>query len=124
MSFGEFWANYPRKVARFVAEKAWNKLSTSEQQEALQALPNHIAYWKACETEKQFIPHAATFLNQHRWEDELEMPKPKQKAPEVAWWGSEQLILAKGQEVGLMPRPGESIWEFKGRIVDKLRVAA
>ena len=122
MSFGEFWANYPRKVARFVAEKAWNKLSTSEQSDALKAIHIHIKYWVACETAKEFIPHAATWLNQHRWEDEIELPQ--KKAPEVAWWGSEQLILAKGREVNLMPRPGEGLFEFKGRIMEKLRQAA
>ncbi len=122
MSFTDFWTLYPRKVSRMMAEKAWIKLSTTEQQAATLAITNHIAYWKACDTDKQFIPHAATWLNQHRWEDEIELPE--QKKPDVAWWGSEQLILAKGNEIGLMPRPGESIWEFKGRIVEKLRSAA
>jgi hypothetical protein len=46
------------------------------------------------------------------------------KKDDVAWWGSEPLILAKGREVNLEPRPGESIHEFKGRVVDKLRSAA
>ena len=121
--FTDFWNLYPRKVSRMMAEKAWRKLTPAEQQEALSALPNHIAYWNACDTEKQFIPHATTFLNQQRFYDEIELPQPKQKT-DVAWWGSEQLILTKGREVNLAPRPGESIHEFKGRIVEKLRSAA
>ena len=120
--FQDFWKLYPRKVSRMMAEKAWNKLSTNDQESALSTLPAHCSYWLACETEKQFIPHAATWINQHRFEDEIELPQPK-KQPEVAWWGSEQQIIAKGQEVGVVARPGESIHQLKGRIVDKLRAA-
>lgn len=120
--FSEFWKQYPRKVSRKMAEKAWLKLSTTEQDQALEALPTHIKYWQTTNTEKEFIPHASTWLNQARYEDELEIPQPKKEI--VAWWGSESLILAKGREMNLQPRPGESIWDFKGRILEKLRSAA
>lgn len=41
---------------------------------------------------------------------------PPKKA-EAAWWSSEKLIIAKGIELGLNPRPGEEIEGFKSRIV-------
>jgi len=125
MSFTEFWNLYPRKVSRKMAEKAWCRLNTIEQQQAIETLPVHIKYWDQLGTAKEYIPHATTWLNQARYEDEIEMPQPKQQPQTtVAWWASESLIIAKGRDVNLMPRPGESIHEFKGRVADKLRAAA
>jgi hypothetical protein len=120
--FEDFWQLYPRKVGKKPAQQEWNKLSTTEQQKCVEVIHNHIKYWRQTNTEPQFIPHARTWLHQGRYDDELDEVKTKQ--PDVAWWGSEASILAKGREVNLMPRPGESIHEFKGRIVEKLRQAA
>lgn len=33
-----------------------------------------------------------------------------------AWWASEATILAKGEEMGMRPNPGEAMTQFKGRI--------
>lgn len=67
--FVEFWAAYPRKVAKAVARKAWAKLDPDAalRVRILQALKLHRAIW----TEPKFVPHPATWLNQARWEDEL-----------------------------------------------------
>jgi hypothetical protein len=70
-SFEKFWALYPRKVAKAVARKSWARMTKQQQSDALEAIPNHIAYWKLKETASEFIPHCSTFLNQERWEDEL-----------------------------------------------------
>lgn len=124
MEFAQFWNSYPRKVARRAAETAWNKLSTGEQQQAIESLPNHIKYWQARGTEKEFIPHASTWLNQARWEDEIELPKVQDTTIKVAWWQSEQTMLAKGMELGTQPRPGEGWNEFKGRLITMMQRAA
>jgi hypothetical protein len=71
--FDEFWKLYPRKVSKRVAQAVFNKMPKDDQQAALEALPTHIKYWRLKETEIEFIPHAATWLNQGRWEDELDM---------------------------------------------------
>jgi hypothetical protein len=39
------------------------------------------------------------------------------------WWSSDSLILAKGNELGLSARPGESMGEFKGRINAKIALS-
>lgn len=39
---------------------------------------------------------------------------PARKGPE--WWATEAGAVSKGKELGLNPRPGESMPEFKGRI--------
>jgi hypothetical protein len=69
--FDEFWMLYPRKIAKASARKAWKKLTETQQLEAAKAIANHCQYWKAKETALEFIPHAATWINQERWEDEL-----------------------------------------------------
>lgn len=88
----------------------------------MKALPTHIRYWEAQGTTKEFIPYPATWLNGARYEDEIEMPKPPEQA--VAWWASEAGILAKGRELGIHARGGESMNEFKARVVEAARRAA
>ena len=79
--FEEFWKLYPRKVSKRVAQAAFNKMPKQDQEAALEALPVHIRYWQLKETATEFIPHASTWLNQRRWEDEVVIyldEKPKE----------------------------------------------
>lgn len=71
-SFGAFWQLYPRRVCKLEAQRAWAKLAPQDRIEALRVLPLHTEQWKRAGTEWRFIPHAATWLNQRRFEDELE----------------------------------------------------
>jgi hypothetical protein len=118
--FSEFWSLYPRKIARAAAEKFWKRLSEADKEAAMQALPNHIAYWDALGTEKQYIPHASTFIHQRRFEDELEMPVPKINS---AWWTSETETQKIAAKLGLVARGGEDWSVFRQRISEKLRAA-
>jgi len=121
--FEEFWKYYPRKVSKKIAQQEWNRLTPIEQAKCLEVIHTHIRYWQATNTESQFIPHARTWIHQGRFDDELEIPQAKTKT-EVAWWTTEATVLAKGQEVGLSPRPGEDIHTFKGRVVERIRNVA
>ena len=71
LDFELFWRHYPRKIAKRTAARAWMRLTDAEKAAALEALPRHCRIW-ARRGEMQFVPHAATWLNQARWEDELE----------------------------------------------------
>jgi hypothetical protein len=75
-TFDWFWKKYPRKVAKAAAEKAWNKLKVTNELETviLQALEKQKLQPKWQEAGGEFIPHAATWLNQRRWEDEIAPP--------------------------------------------------
>lgn len=115
MTFAEFYTLYPKKMARPVAEKSWNRLSPAEREAALKALPNHIRTWD----DRQFIPYPATWLNQRRWEDEIEPVQHKV----TAWWTSPAAIDAKARELGIQARPGDGYEQLKQRISDKLRAA-
>jgi len=97
--FNEFWKLYPRKVSKKMAEKAWNRLSKLKQADALEALPNHIQYWKLKNTETEYIPHATTWINQGRWEDELDMTVKVKE--DKSWMATEAGIVAKAAELGV-----------------------
>lgn len=72
--FLEFWQAYPKKVGKGAAWSAWKK--TKKQR------PPNGRVVEAVNTQKrsdqwsrdggQYIPNPATWLNQHRWEDEAE----------------------------------------------------
>ena len=120
--FEEFWKLYPRKVSKRVAQKIWERMPAQEQEAALEALPVHIKYWKIKETDTEFVPHAGTWLNQGRWEDELDMQE--KKPPSLPWYSDEQLTMAKAREVGITSKPGESFSELRKRIAEKIRALA
>lgn len=67
--FEEFWRAYPRKTAKDAARKAWRKLAPDADLQALlaEALQRQAGWeqWR-----RGVIPHASTWLNQRRWEDE------------------------------------------------------
>jgi len=63
--FDQFWALYPRKTSKQSASKAFAKLKDEDQQKAI----NNVARLYS-DTPVEFIPHAATYLNQARWEDQ------------------------------------------------------
>lgn len=120
--FENFWKAYPRKVARKDAFNAFKRLTPSDRAVAIEALEKHKAVWEAECRSKEFIPHAATWLNGERFHDEIEMPSIPEKV--VAWWASEQGIMDKGRELGVRPRGGESMAEYKARVVEAARRAA
>ncbi|MBW4083585.1 replication protein [Paenibacillus sp. S150] len=70
--FDEFYQKYPRKVSKDAAKKAWEKLCKLkgfEPDTAIQNTANFAETCKLLQTEKQFIPHPSTFLNQKRYKD-------------------------------------------------------
>lgn len=69
----DFWLEFPRKVAKPAALKAWKSLKLSEQdiEKVIEALKRQKdTTWK--DKAKDYIPHPATWLNNRRWEDEIE----------------------------------------------------
>lgn len=124
MDFATWWGAYPKKVARAAAEKLWRRLSEQEQQAAFEGLAAHCRYWTAKGQEWDYLPHATTFLNQRRWEDEI--PEATASLPKQvnAWWTTEQGVLAKGRELGIQARPGEEMAAYKQRLVEAMRRAA
>lgn len=79
--FSRFWAAYPRKVGKQAAKKSWSRLHPSEEltQAILQAVEAQKQSRQWRESNGQFIPNPATWINQGRWEDEL--PKGESSNP-------------------------------------------
>jgi hypothetical protein len=67
--FDAFWIAYPKKVAKEDAISAWKKIKMDDLifAKMLKAIKDQ----KLSETEKQFIPNPATWLNKKRYEDEV-----------------------------------------------------
>jgi hypothetical protein len=124
MNFENFWMKYPRKVAKKTAMQSFNKLPMDEQELAVDALDAHLEYWRIKETEMDFIPHPATWLNQGRYYDELDMKAKAPKKPGLPWYSTDQLTMDKARELGLTPRAGEEMGQFRTRISQRIAEAA
>ena len=77
--FEAFWREYPRKIGKQAALKAWKRIRPGKQLtarivEAIQAQveANHF---RGNDGQVDYIPNPATWLNQGRWEDEIVRPK-------------------------------------------------
>jgi len=68
-AFDRFWAVYPKKTAKAVALKAWKKGKCDGVVDAIVAAVDSQA--RSRQWKQGIIPHASTWLNQRRWEDEL-----------------------------------------------------
>ena len=81
--FEAFWAAYPRKVAKDHAAKAYARLKPDEplQRRILAALAAQVASEQWTRDGGRFVPHAATWLNGRRWEDEAAVPDLLTPAP-------------------------------------------
>jgi hypothetical protein len=122
MMFETFWALYPRKVSKRVAQRKFEALRKDEQQQALEALPNHIAYWKSKNTEIEYIPHASTWVGQFRFEDEILIEQPKvNKRPELPWYSSEEATINKAKEIGVQAYAGEGWQQWRARISQRIK---
>jgi hypothetical protein len=119
--FETFWALYPRRVAKKAAQKIWSRMTQQEQEDCIEALPNHIAYWKLKQTEMDFICHPKTFLSQGRWEDELDMEVKKATKPELPWYSSEDATIKKAQEIGVQAYAGEGWQQWRARISQRIK---
>lgn len=76
VDFDRFWVLYPRKVGKSAAEKSWAKIKVTA--DLFDLMAKSLAAWTVStdwtKDGGQFIPHASTWLNGKRWEDELPAP--------------------------------------------------
>ncbi len=78
--FWLFWQQYPRKIDKDRARRAWKKLSPARAM--ANAILEGLRAWKKCDQwqEERFIPHPTTWLNGRRWE--ATPPASRTAAPE------------------------------------------
>ena len=83
--FAEFWAAWPKKVAKPTAARAFAKVDPSPELLAkiLAAVAAQRRTEKWLKDSGEYIPHPSSWLNQRRWEDEVTAnvsPKPEPEA--------------------------------------------
>lgn len=72
-AFETFWSHYPRRIAKGAARASFAKaIGKTTLEHMLSAIAAYIANKPAW----QDYAHPATWLNQERWDDEWEAPKP------------------------------------------------
>lgn len=71
--FVEFWAAYPKKVAKGAALKVWKRLKPTQEltDQMIAAIQTQKASEQWTREGGRYIPNPATWLNGGRWEDEL-----------------------------------------------------
>lgn len=94
--FQGFWDYYPRHVKRDRAVAAWDKLKPDDELIGImgRALAKQVAYWNAVGKELQFIPHAASWINQQRWNDPPEeyQLSGRTEQPSGGWADSKEVL--------------------------------
>jgi hypothetical protein len=71
--FDRFWSAYPRKIGKGAAQKAWAAaVRKADPDRIIEAVERY-----AWPEDPSFIPHASTWLNGQRWEDELPNMRPR-----------------------------------------------
>ena len=88
--FAGFWAFYPVKKAKQKAMDAWDRLQLTDEKidYIARKLPLQIAEANAKELN---MPHPATYLNQARWTDELDIINPDWKG-----WAEDPEVMTSG----------------------------
>ncbi len=72
--FDQFWQVYPRRICKFNAKKAWVKIK-EDKSIIIEAVKKQKEADMFKLNDPQFIPHPATWLNEKRWEEEIDPPK-------------------------------------------------
>lgn len=85
-TFDDWYAAYPTKKGKAEARKRWTKMTDADRGDALAALDS--VRRQADHEGTRYIPHASTWLNQRRWEDEPWQPathiEERRQAPGMA----------------------------------------
>lgn len=71
IAFDKFWKIYPRKIGKGKAKDAFNKAVLKTTLSTIMDAVSEYAQ-SVHRKDPKFIPHAATWLNQERWDDDIE----------------------------------------------------
>ena len=82
VEFERGWEAYLKKGVKKTAYKAWQRLTSNQQRDALAHIPLFVTHHQA-RHKRMYLPHFATYLNQHRWENDL--PYEEQNNSDIQW---------------------------------------
>lgn len=74
-SFERFWNKYPRRIGKAKAQVVYKRKASSllKEKKIMEGLEKYITKWKVEKTLNEYIPHPTTWLNEERWNDEVEI---------------------------------------------------
>lgn len=76
--FLSFWDVYPRKIKKGKAWDSWQKMRCESMAvKVIDAIKAQVLANDWLTIEQKFVPHATTWLNQERWQDEIDVSKKK-----------------------------------------------
>lgn len=106
--FLAFWEAYPKRTGKGAAARAW-KRGTPPIQPVLDALRWQVGQPQWTRDGGQYIPHAATWLNQRRWEDEAFHP-PQDLTPDKSdGYGTRAMKIVMGARAARGELPGQQL---------------
>lgn len=93
IQFDQFWKLYPRKVKKSLAQKWFEKKKPDSElfDSIMASLKKYRESPQWTKDNGKFIPHPSTWLNQERWEDEIEEVK-EQKTNAIFYDGAIQIL--------------------------------
>lgn len=80
-AFDRWYAIYPKKQARAVAEKSWQKMRLDSIATTIILKTKDFVESYRAQNKLEYLPMPSTFLNQRRWEDQLQKPTTNQPTP-------------------------------------------
>jgi len=84
MEFDQFWIQYPRKVGKEAARKAFAKAMKKTTMDKVLSGVEDLRI-RVAGKDPQFTPHPATWLNEGRWDDEATQPMLSVVPAQYGW---------------------------------------
>lgn len=119
-AFQIWWAAYPKKVGKRIAESKFLKYypTMPPLQQMLITLEAQKRLPQWLKEDGEYIPHPSTYLHQGRYEDELKVEMPKEMVNGKAWHETWDGIVAKGKEHGLEESQFDHPQKFKAAVIE------
>lgn len=81
--FNEFWEVYPRKIGKKKCASKYKKIDKETHVKIINDIQTRLRTkdWKLDKDSVRYIPHPETYLNNERWNDEIETNEVKRTIP-------------------------------------------
>jgi hypothetical protein len=111
--FEIFWADYPRKIGKAKAKTAYESARKKTSHDDI--IRGMFISPRLKGDDPQFIPHAATWLNQESWNDEEEIDPKAFPQPHMRRVENGGIVVYHDKEAG-------KVYDEHGKISDKVEV--
>ena len=81
--FDRFWRDYPLKKSKQKSRMAFLRLTKKEINDVFSVYEDHLESWRG--QDRRFIPHASSWLNAKRWEDEIDNEEKFTSKEKMSW---------------------------------------